>query len=133
MAFRPLFSQPQAKALAVACAFFLVTYPVVAWVVPRISPGLALLIFAALLIGCGAVVGYLAHRSPLMHGVILGAFMGVLAIISMGVMGGLGVGDIASIVAVGLPALITMAIPGIVLCVVGAMIGDYLHESGRAP
>jgi len=132
MAFRPLISRPNFRALAVASVCFLAAYPLAAWVLPKIGPTIALLIFVLLLVGTGIVAGYLAGRSPLMHGIILGAFIGVLAIVSLSVLGGLGIGDIASILKSGLPALISMAIPGITLCTLGAILGDYI-QGRRAP
>jgi hypothetical protein len=133
MAFRPLISCPSAKALAVAGLCLLVTYPLANVVIHGASPLLGIIIFVALLVGCGAVVGYLAARSPLMHGVILGAMAGVVAILGVAVFAGLGAGDIGSMLRSGLPALISMAVPGIILCALGAVLGDYLRERRRAP
>jgi hypothetical protein len=131
MAFRPLISPPNWRALVIAGLCFAVSYPIAAWVLPGVPPVLALLLFVALLVGCGAVVGYIANRSPLMHGVLLGAFLGLIGIVVLGAIGGLGVGDIAGILKSGLPALVSMAIPGITLCALGAVLGDHLRERRR--
>jgi hypothetical protein len=80
MAFRPLMSRPNLGALATACFCFFVAYPVAAWILPRIGPTGGLLTLVLLLVGTGIIAGYLAKRSPLMHGILLGALIGVLAI-----------------------------------------------------
>ena len=131
MSVRPLISPPHWKALAIAALCFAVVYPIAAWALPSLPPALALLLFVALLIGCGVVVGYIANRSPLMHGVLLGALLGVVAIVVLGTVGGLGARDIAGILKSGLPALVAMAIPGTALCSLGAVIGDHLSEKRR--
>jgi hypothetical protein len=110
----------------------LVAYPVANVVIHKASPVLGIVIFVALLVSSGAVAGYLAARSPLMHGVVLGALVGVVAIISVAALSGLGIGDIGSILRTGVPALISMAVPGIILCALGAVLGDYLRERRRA-
>jgi hypothetical protein len=133
LSFRPLISPPHWKALSIAAICFAVSYPIAAWVLPSVPPVLALLLFVALLVGCGTVAGYIANRSPLMHGVLLGALLGVIAIVVVGTIGGLGAADIAGILKAGFPALVAMAIPGIALCSLGAAIGDHLREKRRAP
>jgi hypothetical protein len=117
--------------LAIAATYFAILYPIAAWVLPNISPVIGLLLFVALLVSCGAVAGYIANRSPLMHGVLLGALLGLLAIVVAGTIGGLGAGDIAGILKSAFPALVAMAVPGVALCSLGAAIGDYLRERRR--
>ena len=131
MAFRPLISRPNPKALLVASLCFLIAYPLVNVVIHGMAPLFGITIFVVMLVGCGAIAGYLSRRAPLMHGLILGSMVGVIAVIGVALTSGLGISDIASMLKSGVPAFVSMAVPGITLCALGAVLGDYLRERRR--
>jgi hypothetical protein len=130
MAFRPLVSVPHIGALALAAVGFMVMFAIAQLLASRVPPVFAMILLAAPLIGAGMIVGYRASRAPLMHGLILGISIGVFAIITAAVLSGMGMGmgDVASILMAGGPAILYMAIPGIILCSLGAVLGDYLRD-----
>ncbi len=127
MAFRPIFSTPRIGALALAALFFAVSFPLVQFLIMVVPGFLAVLLLYMPLVGAGVIVGYRAGRSPLMHGVLLGVTIGLLAILVTAVIYGF-VGELGSILIVSGPAMMHMAGPGIVLCSLGALIGDYVRE-----
>jgi hypothetical protein len=127
MAFRPIFSTPRIGALALAALFFAVSFPLVQFLIMVVPGALAALLLFTPLVGSGVIVGYRARQSPLMHGVLLGVTIGLLAIVVMFVIYGF-VGELGSILMVSGPAMVYMAGPGIMLCSLGALIGDYVRE-----
>ena len=132
MAFRPLISRSNAKGLAVAGLCLLVIYPLFIMLIDESWPLGGIVTFVALLLGCGAVVGYLAPRS-LMRGLVLGALVGTIAIVGVAGISGLGARDIGSIFKPDFPALVSIAVPGITLSWLGFVLGNYLREGRRAP
>ncbi len=131
MAFRPIFSVPKPVALAVGSASFLVLYAGSVWLLPRISPSVGLPIFICIFILSGSVAGYIAKRSPLMHGALVGLLSGLLAITYVAIVDGVGFAGFGSFVKAVAPVVTYMAIPGIVLCSLGAAFGDYLQARTR--
>jgi len=126
MAFRPVFSTPRIGALALGALFFLISFPLVQLLIMVVPYPLGIVLLFTPLVGSGVIVGYRAARSPLMHGVLLGATIGVLAIIVIAVIYGFA-GDLAPILLVSGTAVLNMAFPGVILCSLGALIGDYVR------
>jgi hypothetical protein len=131
MAGRPILTAPHFASLAIGSLCFVVLYAMANLILPHLSPPVGLLLFATIFVASGSLLGFVAQRSPIMHGVLLGAMTGVLAITYMAAVGGLGPLDIGSLLGSSPKALGWMAAPGIVLCSLGALIGDYVGRARR--
>jgi hypothetical protein len=127
MAFRPVLSVPKWKALAIAAVVFLVLYAFANWELKVLAPVIGVPLFLGVFVASGAVAGFIAKRSPLMHGAILGALTGVLAIAYVFLVDGNGFAGPGSFIASTVPVVSFMALPGIALCSLGAVFGDYLQ------
>jgi hypothetical protein len=131
MAFRPVFSVPKWQALVVAAVVFLALYAFANWALKLLAPAIGVPIFLGVFVVSGAVAGFIAKRSPLMHGAILGALTGVLAIAYVFLIGSNGFAGAGSFVTSAIPVATFMALPGIALCSLGAVLGDYLQGRTR--
>jgi len=127
VAFRPVLSVPKWQALAVAAVVFLALYAFANWALKLLSPAIGVPLFLGVFVASGAVAGYIAKRSPLMHGAILGALTGALAIAYVFIVDGNGFAGAGSFIASTVPVVMFMALPGIALCSLGAVFGDYLQ------
>jgi len=131
MAFRPIFSVPRWWALAVAAVTFLALYALANWALKIVPPSIGVPLFLGIFVFSGAVAGFIARRSPLMHGAILGALTGVLTIAYVFILDGSGFDGAGSFVMSSIPVAAFMALPGIALCSLGAVLGDYLGQRAR--
>jgi len=122
-----MISVPQVPALAVSALTFVAMYAFANWALPSVEPHIGLPLFLLGFLFSGGVVGYLAGQSPLMHGSILGLLTGTLAISYVAARDGF-LGGIGSLLMAAGPALVAMAIPGIILCSLGALLGDYIRS-----
>ena len=116
------------RSFAYAAAAFVISYAVVFMVFSRLSSQAGLILLAVPMLASGAILGFRVEKSPLLHGLALGAISGPLAIVAAAAMQGATLSDTFSILAVGLPAILTMAIPGCFLCALGSMIGVLLKK-----
>jgi hypothetical protein len=127
MAFRPVLSVPKWRALAVAAIVFLALYALANWALKLLTPAVGVPLFLGIFVASGAVAGYIARRSPLMHGAILGAFSGVLAFTYVFLISGNGLAGMNSLITSAIPVVTFTALPGIALCSLGTVLGDYLR------
>jgi hypothetical protein len=132
MAFRPLLSIPKPLALAIGAAGFLILYALFnSSLLSSISPSVGGPLFLGIFVLSGGLAGYVAGRSPLMHGAIVGALTGLVAIVYVAVRDGAGFAGVGSFITSVAPVAIYMAIPGIALCSLGAVIGDFMRGRAR--
>jgi len=122
-----MISVPRVSALAASALAFVAMYAFANWALPKVEPRVGIPLFLLGFLLSGGVVGYLAGKSPLMHGLILGLLTGVLAISYVAARDG-ALSGIGSLLASAGPALIAMAVPGIVLCTLGAILGDFIRS-----
>jgi hypothetical protein len=132
MAFRPLLSVPKPISLTVGAVSFLILYALFnSSLLSSISPGVGGPMFLGIFVVSGGVAGYVAGRSPLMHGAIVGALTGLVAIVYVALRDGAGFAGFGSFIKSVVPVVAYMAIPGIALCSLGAAIGDYIQGRAR--
>ena len=126
MSLRPLISKPSAKALALGVFAMVLIFVLCNVALNVVSPkwsfdpdGTHIGSFSIPLItylASGAVVGYIAKRSPLMHGALLGILtMGLFAGITIAVTGG-----------VSWEAFFQHTFGAMLVCALGAILGDYV-------
>jgi hypothetical protein len=72
LAFRPILSRPSIRALALGAVCFIALEAAANWLVPGMRPSFAGLLLPLTLILPGLVLGLVAKRSPLMHGLLFG-------------------------------------------------------------
>ena len=131
MPFNPIVSAPDPRALGLGVLSYFVLALLLGLLVPRLPHSLGTVFLAILLFVPGAVTGFLAKRSPLMHGLLLGAliviFLGLLFLLA----GTWGVKNNSA----ALRDLDSMAVGGAVLLMIGsslgAVLGDFLGATQR--
>src|ERR1700724_360054 len=129
--FNPVVSSPNLRALGLGVLSYFVLGFTGGWVLPQVTHPIGWVLISVLLFAPGVVLGITAKRSPLMHGVLLGllivAFMAFLIVLG----GALGVeGTAEGLRQFGSFAL-GSAIALIIICSLGAVLGDFIGDKLR--
>jgi hypothetical protein len=129
--FSPIVSSPNVRALGLGVLSYFVVGPIVGWLLPHVPHGIGVALLAIFLFLPGVLLGYLAKRSPLMHGLLLGILIVIVMALLFVLGGALGVKgmplalhDLGSMAAGGVVALMIASSLG---AVAGNFIGDKLH------
>ena len=131
MPFNPVVSSPNFRALGLGVLSYFVLGFIGGWVLPQVTHPVGWVVLSVLLFAPGVLLGITAKRSPLMHGVLLGVLIvGFMAfLIALG--GVLGVKGTAEGLRQFGSLAVGSAIGLIIVCSLGAVLGDFIGDRLR--
>ena len=131
MPFQPVLSSPNFSALGLGALAYFVLGALVGWLLPHLSHPLGAAVLSIFFICPGILVGILAKRSPLMHGVLLGILIVLFLALLIAIAGALGVrGSSRALFQLGSMAVVsTVAL--IIASSLGAVLGDFIGDKLR--
>jgi hypothetical protein len=129
--FRPIVSFPNFAALGVGVLSYFALAIIVGWLLPHLSPGMGAVIGALLFISPGVLLGFIAKRSPLMHGLLLGVLTVAFMAILVAVTDALGVkGTPSALHELGSMAMVSTLVL-MIASSLGAVLGDFVGDKLR--
>ena len=131
LAFRPILSRPSIRALALGAACFIALEAAANWLLPGVRPSVFGLFLPLTLIVPGVVLGFVARRSPLMHGLLFGVLAFFLIAAFFSATGGWGVRGFLRVLHGMAPNAVLIIVPISLVCSLGAVVGDFIGEKLR--
>ena len=131
MPFTPIVSAPNPRALGLGVLSYFVLALLGGLLLPHLPRGLGAVFLALFLILPGGVAGFLAKRSPLMHGLLLGLLIVAFTAILFLIAGMLGIKNMSAALHDLGSIAVGSAVALMIACSLGAIAGDSLGARQR--